>query len=172
MRGPLGNLVTTVTLVRVARPYIASFPGPRREGEKGLGTRLDHTRGSHYIHVQPSSFSKAVSCALGKVGKPRMAPKDEQLMAIQHVCTAYHRIADLQATFEHGVATYPIFLRVIICLREACRVIVGLLLRKRSIHHCNSAGAFDWWNDGKLFFLYSEQRPCKKFSTMLALRFQ
>jgi len=88
---PLGNLETTVTLVRVARPYIASFPGPRRGGEKGLGTRLDHTllnHGSRYIHVQPSSFSKAVSCALGKVGKPRMAPKDEQLMAIQHVYTA------------------------------------------------------------------------------------
>jgi len=30
-------------------------------------------------------FNKAVSYALGKVGKPRVALKDEQVMAIQHV---------------------------------------------------------------------------------------
>jgi len=41
--------------------------------------------GSRYIYMQPSSFNKAVLCALGKVGKPRMALKDEQLMAIQHI---------------------------------------------------------------------------------------
>jgi len=34
-------------------------------------------RGSLFIYMQPSSFNKAVSCALGKVGKSRMA-----LMAI------------------------------------------------------------------------------------------
>ena len=44
--------------------------------------------GSQYIYMQPSSFNKAVSCALCKVGKPRMALKDEQLMAIQHIYTA------------------------------------------------------------------------------------
>ena len=108
-------------LARVARPYI--------------------TESRESLHLYTAN--KAVSCVLGKVGQPRMAPKDEQLMAIQHVLTAYRHIADLQATFVHGVATYPIFLRVIIFLREACRVVVGLLLRRRSIHHCNNAGAFE-----------------------------
>jgi len=38
--------------------------------------------------MQPSLFNKAMLCAFGKVGKPRMALKEEQLMAIQHVYMA------------------------------------------------------------------------------------
>jgi len=45
-------------------------------------TLLNHA--GHYIYIQPCSLNKAVSCALGKVGKPRTALKDEHLMAIQH----------------------------------------------------------------------------------------
>ena len=40
---------------------------------------------SRYIYMQ---LNKAVSCALGKIGKPGMALKGTQLMAIQHVYTA------------------------------------------------------------------------------------
>jgi len=42
------------------------------------------------MYMQPCSFNKdkAVSCALGKIGKSKMALKDEQLMVIQHVYTA------------------------------------------------------------------------------------
>ena len=35
--------------------------------------------------MKPSSLNKAVLCTPGKVGKPRIALKDEQPMAIQHV---------------------------------------------------------------------------------------
>jgi len=51
----------------------------------------DHTllnHGNRYIYMQPSLFNKAMLCALSKVGKPRMAPKDEKLMAIQHIYMA------------------------------------------------------------------------------------
>jgi len=46
----------------------------------------------HYTesrNLHPAYFvQQIVSCALGKGGIPRMAPKDEQLIAIQHVYTA------------------------------------------------------------------------------------
>ena len=51
----------------------------------------DHTlliHGSQYIYMQPSSFNKAVSHAHGKVGMPRRALKDVQLITIQHIYTA------------------------------------------------------------------------------------
>ena len=64
-----GNLETTVILVCVAPPYL-----------------LIHV--SRYIYMQPSSFNKPVLCANGKIGKSRMAVKDEQVMAIQHIYTA------------------------------------------------------------------------------------
>jgi len=53
----------------------------------------DHTLLNHGIHstcipMQSSSFNKAVSCALSKVGNSRMALKDKQLFAIQHIYTA------------------------------------------------------------------------------------
>jgi len=35
--------------------------------------------------MQLCSFNKAVSCALSKVGKPRMALKNKQLMLVPHV---------------------------------------------------------------------------------------
>ena len=38
--------------------------------------------------MQPSSFNKAMSCALDKVGNSRMALKDEQQMTLQNVYTA------------------------------------------------------------------------------------
>jgi len=98
--------------------------------------------------MQPSLFNKAVSCAFGKVGKPRTALKDEQLIAIQHVyvcmatdrydkytCMSSYRlylclastsekqkwhfiIADLQATFLHGVAAHHnrISYRIFFCV--------------------------------------------------------
>ena len=86
--------------------------------------------------MQPSLFNKAMLCAFGKVGKPRMVLKDKQLMAIQHVYMArmclylygYRQIWQMyeflpfvfmprvhfgkaevayrQATFLHGVATH------------------------------------------------------------------
>ena len=46
-------------------------------------TLLNH--GSRYILMQLCSFNKAVSCALSKVEKPRMALKNKQLMSIPHV---------------------------------------------------------------------------------------
>ena len=52
----LGNLETTVILVRVARPYI--------------------TESWELLQLQDT---------FGKVGKPGMVLKDEQLMAIQHI---------------------------------------------------------------------------------------
>jgi len=52
----LGNLEINLILVRVARPYI--------------------TESWELLHLQD---------AFGKVGKPGMVLKDEQLMAIQHV---------------------------------------------------------------------------------------
>ena len=62
----LGNLETIVIIVLVAQ--------------------LNH--GSRYVYNQPNLFNKAVLCALRKVGKSRMAVKDEQVMAIQHIYTA------------------------------------------------------------------------------------
>ena len=51
-------------------------------------TLLNHRSHYIYIYMQPSSFDMAMSYALNKVGKSRMALKDEHLMAIQHVYTA------------------------------------------------------------------------------------
>ena len=65
----LGNLETTVTLVRIAPLYI--------------------TESQELLHLDAAlSLSKAVLCALSKFGKPRTALKDEQLMAIQRVYMA------------------------------------------------------------------------------------
>jgi len=62
-----------------------------------------------------------MSCTLGKVGKPRVALKDKQLMAIQHIysCLAstlerqkqHIAIMDWQAMVLHGVAAHY-YLRV------------------------------------------------------------
>jgi len=57
-------------------------------------TLLNH--GSRYIYIQPCSLNKAMSCALGKVGKPRTALKDEHLMAIQHTCSGKDMFVRLQ----------------------------------------------------------------------------
>jgi len=48
-------------------------------------TLLNHD--SRYIYIQLTSFNKACR-ALSKLGKPRMALNDEQLMAIQHIYMA------------------------------------------------------------------------------------
>ena len=49
-------------------------------------------RGSR-LHLQDAAmFNQAVSYALGKVGKPGMALKDEQLTAIQHVHNVFVRM--------------------------------------------------------------------------------
>jgi len=40
-----------------------------------------------HLHAA-SSFNKTVLCAVGRIGKSRMAVKDEQLIAIQHIYTA------------------------------------------------------------------------------------
>ena len=69
--------------------------------------------GSRYIYMQPSSFNKGVSCALGKVGKPRMALKDEQLMALQHIYTQGHVC---MATDRYGKYTCMSSYRLYSCL--------------------------------------------------------
>jgi len=56
----------------------------------------DHTllnRRSCYIYMQPSSFNKAMLCTIGKVGKSRMALKDDYSTSIWqgHVCIATNR---------------------------------------------------------------------------------
>ena len=52
--------------------------------------------------MQPSSFNKAMSCALDKVGNSRMALKDEQQMTLQNVYTA--------RMFFFSIIVYAVFL--------------------------------------------------------------
>ena len=62
----LDNLETAVILVCVAQLYVTESC-------------------SHYIWMELCSINKALSCALGNVGKQGMSLKDKQLMATQHV---------------------------------------------------------------------------------------
>ena len=57
--------------------------------------------------TQLCSFNKAVSCALSKVGKPRMALKNKQLMSIPHV---YDK--DVFVWLPTGTCVYLLFVFV------------------------------------------------------------
>ena len=103
-------------------------------------TLLNH--GSCYIYMQLCSFSKAVSCALGKVGRPRMALKDKQLMATQHVYMAKVVFVWLPETASTHVCVLTICVHTMHPLwKGRSGILSSRDLRNMALHgvaaHCN-----------------------------------
>ena len=81
---------------------------------------------SGYIYMQPSSFNKAMSCALDKVGNSRMALKDEQQMTLQNVYTA--------RMFFFSIIVYAVFLVCMVTDRYGKYTYMGLTVCIRASH--------------------------------------